>query len=382
MRAALIFVLCASAGFADPKPGDEGTPEYAKANELVKQLGQSRFAIREEAGKKLVEMGPAAVPALRAGSKASDEEVRARCAAVLTQIRAAELDRRVAAYLADAAGERVHNFPLLAEWEKVTGKPDAGSRKLFADMFRRGGDVLELAAANPKAAAEAVQAKCITLLAEVQDGHEQRRVAPDQLALLFFAHLRTKGRPAAFGRADHPAHLLINPGVPEGVKAKDTGPAFRRLLAAWMDSQPTDEDASRQFFAFALWAAPFPEAVPALAQMAKDRKAPAQHVRAVAIEALGRVGDDRAKAALADLVENADVLVSGSRGQCRAGDLALANWLTASSGKPADYGFGNPFTLTVRAAERGPLVSLTVRYFMDAAARDAAVKKWKSEAAK
>jgi hypothetical protein len=203
-----------------------------------------------------------------------------------------------------------------------------------------------------------------------------------KFALLFFAHLRAKGRPAAFGRTDHPAHLLVNPGVAEGAKAKDTGPAFRRLLAAWMDAQPADEEASLQFFAFAMWAAPFPEAVPALRQMAADRNAPAQHVRAVAIEALARVGDDRAKAVLADLVGNADVLVGGSRGQCRAGDLALANWLISSGRKPADYGFGDPVTVTIRAADWGPLVPLTVRYFADATARDSAVKNWKVEAAK
>src|SRR5262245_10474843 len=133
MRAILMLFLIAGVALADPKPGDDGTPEHAKAAALVKQLGDKRYATREAAAKQLVEMGPTAVPALTAGTKSNDEEVRNRSITLLPQAMAAEWKRLAEAYLKDEDGKQKHDLPMLAEWEKLTGKPSAGSRKLFAE---------------------------------------------------------------------------------------------------------------------------------------------------------------------------------------------------------------------------------------------------------
>src|SRR5262245_14799184 len=129
--AVLALVALPAAG-AGRNPGDEGTPEYQKASNLVRELGHPRFLVRETAAKKLVEMGAPAVPALRAGAGSGDEEIRTRCAALIPQAKAAEWRRRTDAYLADTDGKRKHDLPLLAEWERLTGKPDASSRAMFA----------------------------------------------------------------------------------------------------------------------------------------------------------------------------------------------------------------------------------------------------------
>src|SRR3954470_20210542 len=128
------MLLLPVAGLAAPKPGDEGTPEYKTAADLVRQLGDPKFTTREAAAKKLVEMGTAAVPALRAGTTAADEEVRTRAAALLPQAQATGWKRRADAFLADPAGK--HDLPLMDEWEKLTGKPDTGARALYADMLK------------------------------------------------------------------------------------------------------------------------------------------------------------------------------------------------------------------------------------------------------
>src|SRR6476646_10203540 len=124
MRFATFVLLSTAIALAGPKPGDDGTPEYLKATALVKQLGHPRYATREAAAKQLIEMGPAAVPALLGGTKATDEEVRNRSSALLPQAKAAEWKRRAEAYLADADGRQKHDLPLLADWEKLVGKPD------------------------------------------------------------------------------------------------------------------------------------------------------------------------------------------------------------------------------------------------------------------
>src|SRR5688572_16695 len=97
-----ILLLALGAPAAAPRPGEAGTPEFETAAALVKQLGHARYAVREAAARRLVEMGEAAVPALRGGTKSQDEEVRTRCAALIPEVRAAEWARRAAAYRADA----------------------------------------------------------------------------------------------------------------------------------------------------------------------------------------------------------------------------------------------------------------------------------------
>src|SRR4051812_36607789 len=124
MRPTFFWLLTALTAFAAPKPGKEGTPEFDKAAALVKQLGHPRFAVREAAGMQLLEMGGSAVAALRAGTRSEDEEVRTRCTALLPQAKAAGWKKRAEAYLADADAKEKRDLPLLAEWEKLTGKPD------------------------------------------------------------------------------------------------------------------------------------------------------------------------------------------------------------------------------------------------------------------
>src|SRR5262245_41859011 len=119
MRTLLALVITANLAAAGTKPGDEGTAENTKAAELVKELGSPRFAMRESAAKELIGMGGAAVQALRAGTKSSDEEVRNRATALLPKAVAAEWDRRASAFLADRDGQQKHELPLRAEFEKA-----------------------------------------------------------------------------------------------------------------------------------------------------------------------------------------------------------------------------------------------------------------------
>src|SRR5262245_20594224 len=146
VRALLIVLALTGTLLAAPKPGDEGTPEYKKAADLVRQLGSSRFAEREAAGKELIAMGGMGVPALTAGAKSTDAEIRNRSVALLPKAVAAEWGRRATAFLADP-DSKSRDLPLLAEFEKFVGPLDSGSRKLFAEMLRSHGSLLEMTAA-------------------------------------------------------------------------------------------------------------------------------------------------------------------------------------------------------------------------------------------
>src|SRR3954471_14245989 len=230
MRPTFCCLLTALSAFAAPKPGEQGTPEFEKAAALVKQLGHPRFAVREAAGKQLLEMRGSAVAGLQAGTKSDDEEVRTRCTTLLPQAKAAEWRRRAEAYLADAEGKEKHDLPLLAEWEKLTGKPDAGSRKMYAEMARTTGELLDAVATDPKAATAKISARAREVYDRVTTAKGQVKAEPGELAAVLFADMvsgpgataghrrgRREGSPGA-------GQLLANPAWPDAVAAADIGP--------------------------------------------------------------------------------------------------------------------------------------------------------------
>jgi hypothetical protein len=328
-------------------------------------------------------MGAAAVPALTEGTKAADEEVRSRAIALLPQAKAADWKRRADAYLADAAGKQKHDLPLLAEFEKRIGKPDAGSRKLFADMVRTNGELLEKAASGQAAGADAVKARSRVVLSQVETGGKQVKAQIGDLAALFFAHTLVGRDRADFRGGDHPAHLLANPGLSDGIAATEVGPAFRRIVVQWAESRPADDITSHQFIALAVRNKPFREAVPVLAKLAKDKNASVINVRALSVEALGKVGDADAKAALEGLIEDKTSLLGGFNGEeMRLGDLAFASLLTAEKKKPTDYGVSSGIGIAFRFAARGEVVQLMLQAFPSDTARQAGLKKWREERGK
>ena len=383
MLSTLILLVSAALAGAGEKPGDVGTPDHKKAAELVQQLGHARFTVREAAARQLLEMGATAVPALTEGTMAADEEVRNRSIALLPQAKAADWKRRAEAYLADAAGKEKHDLPLLGEFEKRIGKPDAGSRKLFAEMVRTNGDLLEKAATGQAAGAEAVKARSRVVLSQVETGQKQVKAQVGDLAALYFVSTLVGKERADFRGGDHPAHLLANPGLADGLGAADLGPALRRIVVQWAESRPADDITSHQFIALAVRNKPFPEAVPILTKLAKDPKASVINVRALAVEALGKVGDADAKSALEALIDDKTTLLGGFNGtEMLLGDFAFAALLTAEKKKPTDYGVSTGISIGFKFAAQGEVVMLTLHAFPTDAARHTGLKKWREERGK
>jgi HEAT repeat protein len=386
MRCTLVLLLTAAVAAADPKPAAEGTPEHERAAELVRQLGHPRFAVREAAAKQLLEMGGAAVPALTAGTKAADEEVRTRSAALLPKVWAAEWKKRADAYLADADGKHKHDLPLLAEFEKLTGPPTPGSRKLFAEMVRTNGDLLQVTATTPGAAPAALRSRCQTLNDNLLTTGQQLPGELGDLAAVLFVGGRVTSANADWRSPGDAAHLLANPAVGEAIGSADVGPAMRRILVRWGETRPADDLVSQQFFGLAVRNRPFPEAVPVLVKLAKSKTASMLNVRAVAIDALSKVGDREARAALAGMMDDATPMFRGfgaGEPDYRLGDWAFAALVAADKKNPADYEMAHEMTFGLRfGADRGQVVRLTLRTFTSDEARQKALKKWKDEARK
>jgi hypothetical protein len=387
VRTTLFLLLTAALVAADPKPGDAGTPEYKKAAELVQQLGHPQYAVREEAAKQLVEMGHAALAALHDGARSDDVEVRNRAAALVPRAKAVEWKRRADAYLADTEGKQKHDLPLLAEWDKLIGKPDAGTRKLFAEMLRTNGEFLEAASDRTKAA-DVCAARCEAVLEKVQTPKGQLKAELGDLAAVLFvdsvAPTRMTERTQVL-----PAWLLRNPALAEALDGKETGAAVRRLVVRWAESQPANgpiRPIALAEFADLARKRPFPEAVPVLTKVAGDKTTRGFLIqRLLAVEALGAVGGKEAAAALAELVPDSTVMfrtggLDGPDGPS-FGDQALAASLRLHGKKVEDYGLTRTNHRFVPPFGKD-YIPMTVYGFPDADARAKAVKRWRDEVEK
>jgi HEAT repeats len=379
MPASLLIAIAITLG-AGPKPGEEGSADFEKATALVKQLGDARFAVREAAGKQLIEMGGLAVPTLTAGTKSTDEEIRTRCSALLPKAKAAEWNRRADAYL--ARPDVKHDLPLLTEWDRFIGKPDLGSRKLYAEILRTNGELLEQAAIGSVEGRTALTARCREVLARVRGDRQQLPAGIGELASLFFVHRRAVNGPAEWSDSDHPSDLLGNPDLAEGIKAKDIGPAFRKVLVDWAEARPTDDVRCEQYFGLAVRDNPFPEAVPILSRWARSDKESRLNVRAVAFDALGKIGTREAKATLADLIEDKTLISKGNGNEMRLGDHALAALVASAGKKPEDFGLNSDLQVLFKTPGQSQPAPFAVYTFPTNDARNRGLEKWKAETAK
>lgn len=385
MRTIVLFILSAAVALA--QSDDKLAAERKMAAEFVKQLGHARYTVREAAARQLLEMGPIAVTALEEGAKSTDEEVRNRSTALLPQARMAEWKRRSAAYLADKDAKQKHDLPLLPQWEKLFDKPDAASRKLFADMVRTSGEFLKAAESNANAG-KALTERSKVLLDQVRGPKGQVNAELGEVAAVLFVEIVVLGRgnsPKGAFRdyQSSPAHLLSNPIVAEAIGAHDTGPVVRNLLLKWTQAQTGFDYIGFQRFATLVQKKPFPEAVPYLAKCAKDKNSDVLSMRLLAIQALGKIGGKEAAAVLTDLITDSSSLFGGGGGgqDYRLGDSALALSIKMAGKKLSDYSLNHGGGIGFSTGDDNEIISLDLYSFPNAEAREKAIKKWKEETA-
>ena len=112
-------------------PKEEPKPDPVSVK-LVEQLGAPEFADREAAQKALRELGAKANPALRAGLKSENPEVRNRSAKILSEIRKDALEALVKGF--DPAKAEQPDHPVWKHFVAIAGDSQA-SRELFARII-------------------------------------------------------------------------------------------------------------------------------------------------------------------------------------------------------------------------------------------------------
>ncbi len=162
----LIRLICAalalcqvSAGFGQSPPRS-ATP--LPTHELVQQLGDLRFSLRERATDRLIQLGAEAIPALEAGSRHRDREIRYRSERILTIVRKNDFQRRLEAFAADTRGDKDHGLPGWNSFRDSFGASPT-ARNLFVEMLRAEPALFQSLEAGAQEAAFALENRTLQL---------------------------------------------------------------------------------------------------------------------------------------------------------------------------------------------------------------------------
>ncbi len=375
------LVLAAPAVSPDPRHLAVPPAAAARARALVGLLGSPRFPEREEAQKELAGMGRLAAAALSdAAATSPDPEVRSRCGRLLPAAAAADRDARVAAFLADAAGEFDHDVPGWARFKAAAGT-DPAARGLYAEAVRERANVALLDALDgpPADLGKMAAARCreLTFGRHPRPGTPAREPTPADVAVVLVAEA---GGPRATAPRGLPMTSLVSVvWVAKALPADHPRrPAFERVLAHWADSR-TDAAGAYQAYGLAERVGAGPPAKYAARLLTTPGVA--THQKAVAAMNVARLGGRAYLSALeAGMADEGFVVRGGGVGgavrEIRVGDVALAAALLLTGQEPKEYGFREN-------AAGGATGRFTfTRFDVPPGDRDAAFAKWKAWRAK
>ncbi len=336
---------------------------------LVRKLGSSRFEERKAAEEGLLRLGPAALPAVRAGLKSDDPEVRSRCRGLVTRIEVEDRARRADAYAADVEGKGRHDLPLREDYEKLAGTGPA-ARQLFAEIIRANEPLLRKVAADRDRGRDAYRQECREL-------SEAGKAGTGQLAALLLVSLVLKEDRADLKEPTCFAHLLGDPGLGEAVRDRKLGKAFGRLLLEWAGRQDVKRWTSVQFFLAFVYQEGWKDGLPAVRRVIRAKEG--GPMRALAVTVFGKVGGKDVAAELEKLWGDETILFDSPdkhRAKAHMGDQALAASIRLEGKGPKDYGVEHMDLIL-----RGPnnqIWNAPIHWFISDADRKAALKKWKA----
>ena len=360
---ALLLGTLASSAIAEetPAPGDDPV-------QLVRRLGDESFEVREQSGKRLLELGPAARSALQEGTQSSDPEIRIRSTQLVTLLHKVDVRQRVAAFLADDEGKLDHH---LAGWERfrdVFGR-DRAARELFADMHKSESELLEASENSPKAAAEMFNVRAQTLQ-QMMFGPVQRPLSLGSVAALLFLGSDPRLKVGEDGAM--PVYNLINQNpFQQAITAGPNVELSRRLLANWIEHRCEGMAAYQNLFLAMRF--DLKEGVFSALSIVRSSNDPNQLQHALLM--LGRFGRKEHIADLGPALENktqcATFVVNNKQMITQVRDVALAAAIHLAGQPHKDFGF------TRIQPNPQMLFNVNTLGFEDDAERDAAFRKWK-----
>lgn len=215
--------------------------ESIKAAELVRDLSDPRFKVRDNAARELRKLGRHAKPALLAGMKSTDPEVWNRCTMLLPEVMALDLKARVDAFLADTEGKQKHDLPMMASYQKIVGN-DAPSRKLYAEIVKTNAAFLEACQQNPKLAGEKYSLRAQELQQQLWGpwsgtGARPQLNAPDIAALFLVGSDSEMGKTITANNVNPVSNFLWQQPFQNALRNGELAAPFRKVFFAWAENR-------------------------------------------------------------------------------------------------------------------------------------------------
>jgi hypothetical protein len=379
---ALICILTTgvelTAGPTPPDPADN-----KKAKELVVLLGSPKYKERERAATELIKMGRAAKPALVDGKTNSpDPEVQTRCQQLLPQALALDLMFRIDRFLKDTDGKLEHDLPLWKPYRDQIGS-DESARKLFAEMLKVNGALLESVTEEPDRLAERVQQRTQEIYQEMfgngfRGGYRPGAMNVNELCCLLFVMAHPGYKPAQQDWMF--SQLFTQSSFTSLLKDEKKGAAHRKLFYHYLDVR-MDENTLHQC-AWMFCNNKMKEGADIIAKAIKDGKASQVYTKATALCCIGTLGGkEHLKVFEPYLKDDTDVqpvFVGGAaqRGMVKLRDVALALTIHLNGKNPKDYGF------VMWQVYPGQILQYHQLGFATSEERNDAFKKWDEEVKK
>ena len=214
-------------------PKDASSENRAtEAREWVKRLGAPEYREREVAARQLLAIGPSARPALLEGMQSADLEVRVRAWALLQEIAHSGFEARLKAFV--TGDPHAEPPPGWDRFRSIVGDHQA-ARTLYAEMFRRDGELLSAAVSEEDADTWIQQLNRKISEARTNQMTQMRagifRQDKELLALLLFlsSDRCLKNHDEAYTPIINLYTLLMYPGTDASLR----DPLMLKLLDAW-----------------------------------------------------------------------------------------------------------------------------------------------------
>lgn len=351
------------------------TAEQQKAVELVRDLGDARYRVREAAAKELKKLGRVAKPALVAGAKSADPEVWNRCTQLLPEVMALDLKARVDAFLADTEGKQKHDLPMMERYQKLVGN-DQSARKLFAEIVKGGADFLEACDTNPKLAGERYNLRAMELQQQMfgpwSGGRPRPQMQAADIAALFLVGADEEMSKYIKENQFNPvANFLWQQPFQNALRTGDQAPAYRKLFFAWAENRGDVNSVSQALSV--VQNLNLKEGLDFAVKVVKMKDLQIW-TRAQALTVVGKMGGKEHVPAMEALFEDktqvTNIQWNNVNISTQVNDIALGMAAHLSGQQPKDYGFD--------ALQTQPALIWSYHYvgFSTEEKRTAAFKKW------
>ncbi|WP_020470000.1 HEAT repeat domain-containing protein [Zavarzinella formosa] len=345
-------------------------------DELIAKLGHPDYKLREQAAKRLMEIGPVASEAIKAGQMSSDIEIGERCKKLYPLLWTLGLEKRLQKFVNAEGNKDSEELPLVKKWLDIVGGTKA-SRELYANMVRAHSDKLKTVEEQPDRG-PTVLAEFAKLVYVRSTGASAVKATSllgeqDVSLFMFLGAVGEVRRTTLPGMSSTYYYQFLNSEwLTKSLDAETPSKEVRTLFARWLEKERYSIVIRRSIELAGQHKVT--ECIPVVLKIAGDTNT-TPFVRAAALLGFSKLGTkDNLKDLepfLNDTLHLANVTVNGVSTKVQMGDVALGTALLLTGQSPKEFGFERePPTI-------GTLTSYTYYGFSSDEKREAAHQKWK-----